>query len=460
MPSGGFVKQYHSWFTFLQQLVDIGIVWGGFHIAAMATGVNWSHLYSIGAVGATLVFFLFAQHGNLYASWRGQSILAEFRQVFMAWLGMLLVMLLAAYGFKVSHVFSRRVIGIWLVATPLLLCGFRLCMRLFLRHARSSGRNSRNVAIAGTGAVAVAIARNIAISPWMGMRLRGFYDDLDEPGMRPAPELPYAVRGSLPQLIAEAKRGYFDEIFLALPMRTELKTKILVKALADTSAHVQYAPDIFTFNLLNSRVRDIGGIPVISVYDTPLDSVGRLFKRCEDVVLSSLILLLIALPMAVIALAVYFSSPGPILFRQRRYGLSGEEITVCEDAADVRQATAGDARVTRVGAFLRKTSLDELPQFFNVLRGTMSIVGPRPHAVLHNELYRNEIEGYMQRHLVKPGITGWAQINGWRGETDSVDKMQKRIEYDMHYIRNWSVWFDLKIILLTLMHGFTNKNAY
>jgi len=276
------------------------------------------------------------------------------------------------------------------------------------------------------------------------------------------------VRGTLPQLIAEAKHGDFDEIFIALPMRAEMKTKILVQALADTSTQVQYVPDIFTFNLINSRIRDIGGIPVISVYDTPLDSVGRVLKRFEDIALSTLILALIAVPMLCIAAVVKLSSPGPVLFRQRRYGLNGEEImvwkfrtmTVCEDGNDVRQATRGDTRITRVGSFLRKTSLDELPQFINVIHGTMSIVGPRPHAVAHNEMYRNEIEGYMQRHLVKPGITGWAQINGWRGETDTTEKMQKRVEYDMHYIRNWSIWFDLKIILLTILRGFVGRNVY
>lgn len=246
-------------------------------------------------------------------------------------------------------------------------------------------------------------------------------------------------------------------------MHAEMKPKLL----ADTSTQVPYVPDIFTFNLINSRIRDIGGIPVISVYDKPLDSVGRTLKRLEDIVIIALVLMLISVPM-VIAAIVKLGSPGPVLFRQRRYGLNSDEImvwkfrtmTVCEDGTDIRQATRGDTRVTRVGSFLRKTSLDELPQFINVMHGTMSIVGPRPHAIAHNEMYRNEIEGYMQRHLVKPGITGWAQINGWRGETDTTEKMQKRVEYDMHYIRNWSIWFDLKIILLTILRGFVGTNVY
>ena len=220
--------------------------------------------------------------------------------------------------------------------------------------------------------------------------------------------------------------------------------------------------------MLNARSREIGGLPVVSVYDTPFDSFDAIVKRLEDVVLSSIILCLIAIPMLFIAAAVKFTSKGPVIFKQRRYGINGEEImvwkfrsmTTCDNGDVVVQAKKGDARITKVGAFIRKTSLDELPQFINVLQGKMSIVGPRPHAVAHNELYRDQISGYMQRHLVKPGITGWAQVNGWRGETDTLEKMQKRIEYDLAYIKRWSVFLDMKIIALTILRGFRSSSAY
>lgn len=199
-----------------------------------------------------------------------------------------------------------------------------------------------------------------------------------------------------------------------------------------------------------------------------MDGAWSLVKRAEDIVLSSLILLLIALPLLAIAAAIKLTSAGPVLFRQRRYGLDGRSImvwkfrsmSVQENADVVLQATRNDARVTPLGAFLRRTSLDELPQFFNVLHGDMSIVGPRPHAIAHNEQYRKQVSGYMLRHKVKPGITGWAQINGWRGETDTLDKMRMRVEFDLEYIEHWSIWLDLKIILLTLFKGFVNKNAF
>ena len=231
---------------------------------------------------------------------------------------------------------------------------------------------------------------------------------------------------------------------------------------------VYLIPDLFMFDLLHARSESINGLATISIFDTPMDGPNAVLKRIEDVVLASLILLLIAVPMLLIAIAVKLTSRGPVLFRQTRYGMDGRPIrvwkfrsmTVMEDGAAVTQASRNDCRITPLGAFLRRTSLDELPQFFNVLLGDMSVVGPRPHAVAHNEQYRRQVSRYMLRHKVKPGITGWAQVNGWRGETDTLEKMQKRIEFDLDYIENWSVWWDLKIVLLTLFKGFVHRNAY
>jgi putative colanic acid biosynthesis UDP-glucose lipid carrier transferase len=213
---------------------------------------------------------------------------------------------------------------------------------------------------------------------------------------------------------------------------------------------------------------NIGGIPVVAVCETPFYGVNGMVKRISDLVLASAILLMISPIMAAIAVGVKAGSPGPILFKQRRYGVDGGEITVykfrsmtvCEDGPQIAQATKNDARITRFGAFMRRTSLDELPQFINVLQGQMSIVGPRPHAIAHNELYRKLIKGYMIRHKVKPGITGWAQVNGYRGETETIEKMQKRIEYDLDYLRNWSLRLDLYIILKTVLVVLRQRNAY
>jgi putative colanic acid biosynthesis UDP-glucose lipid carrier transferase len=302
----------------------------------------------------------------------------------------------------------------------------------------------------------------------MGFRMSGFYSNDLPIGHTPNDALGVSVHGSLAQLAQEARSGRIDEVYIALPMSAEEQMQELISELGDSSLPVHAVPDLFTFNLINARMRTIGGLPVISIYDSPMDSYNTLLKRIEDLLLGTLIVLLCALPMLIIAIAIKLDSRGPVLFRQRRYGLNGEEIrvwkfrtmTVTEDGHAITQAHAGDRRITRVGRVLRRSSLDELPQFFNVLAGSMSIVGPRPHAVAHNEEYRQRIQGYMQRHLVKPGITGWAQINGWRGETDTLEKMEKRIEHDLHYIRNWSLLLDLKIIFLTVFIGFFHRNAY
>jgi putative colanic acid biosynthesis UDP-glucose lipid carrier transferase len=237
---------------------------------------------------------------------------------------------------------------------------------------------------------------------------------------------------------------------------------------SDTTASVYIIPNFFMYNLINARWQNVGSIQTLSVYDTPFQGGSEILKRLEDVVMSILILTLIAIPMLIISAAVKLTSPGPVIFKQNRYGLDGKKITIYKfrsmtsmDNGDVvKQATKNDARITPLGAFLRKTSLDELPQFINVLQGSMSIVGPRPHAVAHNEQYRKLVEGYMLRHKVRPGITGLAQVNGLRGETETINKMVKRVEYDLEYIHRWTVWLDIKIILKTIFNGFRNKNAY
>ncbi len=333
---------------------------------------------------------------------------------------------------------------------------------------RTKGMNSRTVAIAGANSQGERLGRLIQDTPSLGMRLLGFHEDRSNGDRRIQPDLPAPIRGNFSDLIEEAKKGDVDLVYIALPMKGEDRINQIVTGLSDTTASVYVVPDFLVFDLLHSRWVNVGDIPTVSIFETPFYGVEGWVKRLEDIVLSSLILLLIAVPMLAIALGVKLSSPGPVFFKQKRYGLDGRQIrvwkfrsmTVTEDGKNVVQATKGDARITPFGAFLRKTSLDELPQFINVLRGEMSIVGPRPHAVAHNEEYRKLISGYMLRHKVKPGITGWAQVNGWRGETDTLHKMQKRVECDLWYIRRWSVMLDLKIIFLTLYKGFSGENAY
>lgn len=335
-------------------------------------------------------------------------------------------------------------------------------IRVCAKTVRSFGYNTRNIAIAGAMPVGLSLARSFIDEPWLGFVVVGIYN----PTKIDSDDIEY--KGDFQKLIDDAKSGKIDRIYIAMKMSDEKEMKELIRSLTDTTCSVILIPDIFTFNILQSRTEDVNGVPVVPLFDTPLNGINMVFKRLEDIILAAIIILLISPILLVIAAVVKATSPGPVIFKQTRYGMDGKPIKVwkfrtmkvMENDDTVKQATKNDVRVTRVGSFLRKTSLDELPQFFNVLFGGMSIVGPRPHAVAHNEQYRNLIEGYMLRHKVKPGITGWAQINGWRGETDTLDKMQKRVEFDLEYIREWNIWLDLKIIFLTIFKGFVNKSAY
>ncbi|HBT4414064.1 TPA: undecaprenyl-phosphate glucose phosphotransferase, partial [Klebsiella pneumoniae] len=303
---------------------------------------------------------------------------------------------------------------------------------------RKLGYNTRRVAVVGATPAGISLLKGFLEEPWLGFVVKGVYDD-DLSGNYDG--VPYG--GSFEKLIHDARDGQIDRIYIALNMKDEAKIKDIVRQLTDTTCSVLLIPDMFTFNILQSRTEEINGMPVVSLFDTPLNGINMVFKRLEDIIVSAAILILISPVLLVISMAVKISSPGPIIFRQIRYGMDGRPInvwkfrsmTVMENDNKVKQATKNDIRVTKVGKFLRSTSLDELPQFFNVFLGQMSVVGPRPHAVAHNEQYRTLIEGYMLRHKVKPGITGLAQINGWRGETDTLEKMQKRIEFDLLYIR-------------------------
>jgi len=413
---------------------------------------------------SVLVFHWLGEYHQLYGSWRGERILRELIKVSNYW-ALTFVILLSVNYLVLNHI---RVPDdsqmTWFALVLAVLCGYRLLIRSVLQSLRRHGFNTRRVAIVGTGQCGERLAMSISSAPWMGMNLLGFYDE-EPQQMDLGRRIP--VLGNLEQLINDAREGRIDKVYITLALGQPHLCE-LIKGLSDTTASVYLIPDVFMFELLHARSESINGLASISIFDSPMDGAWSVVKRLEDIVLSSLILLMIALPLVLISIAIKLTSPGPVLFRQRRYGLDGRPImvwkfrsmSVQENGDVVRQATRNDARITPLGAFLRRTSLDELPQFFNVLRGDMSIVGPRPHAVAHNEQYRKQVSGYMLRHKVKPGITGWAQINGWRGETDTLDKMQKRVEFDLEYIEHWSVWLDMKIILLTLFKGFLNKNAF
>jgi putative colanic acid biosynthesis UDP-glucose lipid carrier transferase len=387
---------------------------------------------------------------------RGTSAGGIARDTLAGWI--LIVALLVTLGWATRTLgsFDEKVLLAWVSFTPVATFAAQLLVPLALPRLLKAEGLERVAVIVGAGSLGRKLAERIEATPFLGVKVGGFFED--RAGERLGDLPPERVLGQVDQVAAYVKSHRVDLIYLALPMASQPRILKLLDELCDTTASVYFAPDIFLFDLIQARMDTIGGMPVLAVCETPFYGVNGIVKRVSDVILATLILILISPLLAAIAIGVKLSSPGPALFRQRRYGLSGEEILVykfrsmrvTEDGPVVKQATRDDPRITPFGAFIRKTSLDELPQFINVLQGRMSIVGPRPHAVAHNEMYRKLIKSYMIRHKVKPGITGWAQVNGLRGETETVDKMKARIEYDLDYLRHWSLALDLKIIWKTI----------
>jgi putative colanic acid biosynthesis UDP-glucose lipid carrier transferase len=455
------------WLAVLAKFMDAALIVGVLLGTVGVYSSTWELKYTVAALLAALFFFAVAELSGLYRPWRGETLKRQFFQVLFVWAQAVLALLLLAYAFKASEAYSRVAVGVWLLATPLLLSGWRIVARRVVHRLASRPGARRRVVVWGAGESGDQLAQTIRQSPWLGLELTQYVRD-EGAERTPAEHRRQSDFSCLERLELSAKQGDFDILYIALPITARERIAELLDRLADTTATVYMVPDYFTTSLFHGHWSSLEGIPLISVYETPFWGADGWLKRAEDLVLSSIILLVAAIPMLLIAAAVKLSSPGPVLFKQRRYGMDGREIViwkfrtmrVCEDGPEVPQARRGDPRVTPLGALLRRTSLDELPQFINVLLGDMSIVGPRPHAVAHNELYRGQVKGYMLRHKVRPGITGWAQINGWRGETDTLEKMTKRIEHDLWYIRNWSLWLDLKIVMLTAINGFRGQNAY
>ncbi len=416
-----------------------------------------------------LSFYAVANFLGLYRFAINQIFKASFKTILITCSSTLLFILVLAYILNFLHFYSREMIGYLFVILPITLILWRFILYKSQVLYFSDSMSQRKFAIIGANTIGSHIAETIIKDLALSYHFLGFYDDRNEDDERIMHNLSkHDHLGDFEQAVKDAKLGKVDVLYIVLPMAAEYRIAKLLDELGDATTEVHIIPNFFVYNLLHSRWHNVGSYLALSIYDTPFYGVGSIIKRIEDVVLGSLILLLISLPMLLIALIVKLTSSGPIIFKQIRYGLNSQEVTVwkfrsmsvCDSEGSVKQATKNDSRITPFGAFMRRTSLDELPQFINVLQGKMSIVGPRPHAVSHNEFYRKEIDGYMLRHMVKPGITGLAQINGLRGETKEVSQMKERVNYDLRYIRSWSLLLDIKIIFLTIFKGFMNKNAY
>jgi putative colanic acid biosynthesis UDP-glucose lipid carrier transferase len=406
--------------------------------------------YSLLVLAAIVMMYVFSQ--SVHRSWRGNGLLDMLKPVFLSWFYSLAVIIAWLFLSKTSTDVSRLWFGTWALSALGTMCAARLLIYAALRWLRSKGYNFKTVLIVGHGPISNFAQKAVADAPWSGLQIQTVV----------APD-------ALASHLRTAGLRQPDEVWLCLPLGDKAGIEVTLDVLRHSTANIRMVPDWFSLKLMNHGISEMVGLQLLDLSASPINGSTHVVKVTQDMVLAALILLLISPLMLAIALAIKLTSPGPVLFTQLRHGWNGEKIKVYkfrsmvvhqERDFVVTQATRNDARITPLGAFLRRTSLDELPQFFNVLQGSMSIVGPRPHALQHNDHYKELVPGYMRRHKVKPGITGWAQINGFRGETDTLHKMEQRVKHDLFYIENISLWFDLKIIFLTVFKGFIHPNAH
>ncbi len=451
--------------SFCKRLLNPLVILSTLYVLTRSQSEAFSGNYVVLAIIAFFISSFVHEQIDSYRNWRRGRLLAYARDVMFGWVVVVAILMLVAYATGYAYKYSESVIVAWFVLTPFLLLASQLGLRKLASDLARKGQ-MRTAVIVGANPIGLKLARRMAEFPDMFMEMRGFFDDRSE--VRHAQDLGAELLGNMSEIADYVRTHGIHIIFISQPMSAQPRIAQLLDALQDTTASIYFLPDIYMFDLMQARFDQVGDVPVVAIRETPFTGIDSLVKRASDIVMASVILVLLAPVMGAIAAGVKWTSPGPAIFRQRRYGLNGEEIivykfrsmAVCEDGAKVTQASVGDVRVTRLGGILRRTSLDELPQFINVLQGRMSIVGPRPHAVAHNEQYRGLIKGYMLRHKVKPGITGWAQVNGLRGETDTVDKMAARVEFDLDYLRSWSLSLDLWIMLRTVKVVLGGDKAY
>ncbi len=394
------------------------------------------------------------------------NLIAAGVDILSSWVTLVAILALCGYATRSLHYFENEVLLDWLIVTPVLQWLAVWIGKLVVQRLSGRPANRRTAIVVGAGALGVKVAKALNESADYGVDFIGYFDDRTDD--RVHLEAGAYRLGGLKDVAAFATERGVREVYITLPLGSQPRIVELLEEVQGTTASLFFVPDVFGISIIQGRLQDMNGVPVVGICETPFTGTNELVKRLSDIVIGTLILLLISPVLLALAIGVKLSSPGPAIFKQRRNGLDGGEIIVYkfrsmrvqDNGPVVRQATKHDERITPFGHFIRRTSLDELPQFINVLQGRMSIVGPRPHAVAHNEQYRQLIKAYMVRHKVKPGITGWAQVNGHRGETDTIEKMQARVEYDLEYLRNWSLGLDLQIIVRTVRLVFFDRHAY
>ncbi|WP_322041531.1 undecaprenyl-phosphate glucose phosphotransferase [Burkholderia diffusa] len=453
---------------FMARLLDVVLIIAGSLVASQFRflPVAGNHFDSaVVTFGIAFSLVLFPAFG-VYESWRGRPMLRLIGKISLAWLVVQACAIILMFSLHRADVISRLWFVYWTAITGGALIASRIVTHVALRGVRRVGLNLRSVAVAGYGKHCHHVVRKLDESPASGFRAAAILD------LRPLVEVAHPsvpTFNDFDGFAAHVRDCGVQEIWLALPLSEEATILRFVNEFGQDLVNIRFIPDVRSVALFDGAMIDLVGAPAINLVASPLPRRAMLQKEIFDRLFAALALLALLPLMGVIAIAVKLSSPGPVFFKQFRKGADGREFEILkfrtmrvhvEEAGVVTQATKTDSRITRVGRFLRRTSLDELPQFVNVLRGDMSVVGPRPHAIEHDRLYQKVVDGYIHRYRIKPGITGWAQVNGYRGETDRLEKMQKRVEYDLYYLRNWSFSLDMRIVVATIVNGFVNRNAY
>ena len=460
--------------TFTYAVTDaVAIIASGFlSIQIVTDSLFVSSAQRIAMLLAVLLTWIVFNTGGLYSSWRGRAYSDHIRAVLLAWLSVFFLLLLSKYLVGSDILYDRSWFLYWAAIGLAIMLATRVSVMAGLRLVRKQGHNHKRIVVIGGGAWGRSVIQRIQAADWLGLDIAAVFDQDPNRHGQLIEDVP--VRGDYASLVEYIATDMVDEVWICLPLGshrmggTDLIGDVM-EILNDSTVTQRLIPEFEEMRLLDKPVSEIIGLPVISLNTSPLNGVSRIGKTVMDWVLASAILVVTSPVMLAIAIAIKIDSKGPVFFKQIRNGSDGKPFEMfkfrtmnghIEENGTVTQATKNDPRVTKLGAFLRRNSLDELPQFLNVLQGSMSIVGPRPHAVEHNEYYRTKIDSYMQRHRVKPGITGWAQVNGFRGPTENIDRMRERVSHDLYYIEHWSLWLDVKIVSRTLLSGFGGENAY
>ena len=450
---------------FIFRIIDLSLIVISLILVMAFYQVPFDKDYSLLLFATIAVFMFAAESMQLYIKLRLRKFIARLLNVFAVTSLTFLTVTAILFLIKEGETFSRFVVFMWYGVLMVSLISWRIMYRTARIKLYKEGKNLRKVAIIGLNPTARTLCKEINEYPELGFEFVGYFDDRESERLNGCLA---DLKGTVNDALKLAQKGKLDSVYICIPLTAEARIARIIHQLSDSTVNVFMVPDFLLSTLMHGNIGSLGSMDTISVFESPISGSQEFYKRAFDLSFSLLVLTLLSPLLLLIAIAIKTTSKGPVLFKQDRYGLDGRPIgvykfrsmSVMENSDKVVQATKNDTRITPIGGFLRRTSLDELPQFFNVLLGNMSVVGPRPHAVAHNEEYRQQVDYYMLRHKVKPGITGWAQINGWRGETDTLEKMEKRIEYDLQYIRHWTILWDIKIVFLTVFKGFIDKNAY